>query len=334
MIDNDKIILARLLYGYKVTQCLYVAAKLDIADHLLSGAKEISEIASLVGVKPEPLYRVMRCLASVGVFNEKKEKVFSLNTLSEKLVSNAQGTLKDFVKLCGEELYLSASELLYTVQTGIPGFEKLYGMNHWEYLNQNPDKAHIFNNAMGTGSEGIINDIVTKYDFSPYKKIIDVGGGKGHIICGILSAYSNTLGVVYDLAHTHVTTTNYIKKMGLTERCKVVIGDFFESIPSQGDIYLLKVVLHDWNDQLAGKILRNCHKAMTADSKLIIIEKILDTDQYKDLACLGDINMLATLTGKERSLAEYENLLNLSNLGVARTIDTSTPFKIIEAQIV
>jgi hypothetical protein len=325
--------LGRILYGYKATQCLYVAAKLNIADYLKSGQKTINELSISTNTKPEPLYRVMRCLASLSVFQEDSNKNFSLNKNAERLLSDAEDTMKNFIVLCGEELYHSAGDLLYTVKTGLPAFDHIYGMNHWEYLEANPDKAQIFHDAMEKGTIPTIKETIGHYDFSAYRNIIDVGGGKGQLLCEILSQYPNAHGAVFDLANAKNPALEYIDKKELSHRCKVETGNFFISVPAGADIYLLKFVLHDWDDESANLILNNCRKGMTENSKLLIIEKIIDDNQFKDMACLGDINMLVTLTGKERSLAEFQKLLNAAGLKFERRVDSKTVFSIIEATV-
>jgi len=323
--------LAKLLYGYKVTQCLYVAAKLNIADHLAAGKKSIDELSKLTNTKPDPLYRVMRCLAVLGIFQEEGNKMFSLNQAADDLRSNSENTMRDFVILCGEELYQSAGELLYSVQTGKPAFDHIYGMSHWEYLEANPEKASIFHDAMEKGTGPMLREIISHYDFSPYERIVDVGGGKGQLICEILRQYPAIYGAVYDLPNAKEPALDYINTTEIADRCTVLTGNFFDHVPD-ADLHILKVVLHDWNDQHAKLILRNSRKAMPHNGKLLIIEKIVEEGQFKDLACLGDINMLVTLTGKERSLAEFQDLLNKSGFNFIRKINTSTVFSILEAE--
>jgi hypothetical protein len=324
-------LLLDLIFGYKATQCVYVAAKLDIADHLRLGAKSIDDLSQLTQSEPEPLYRVMRCLVSLGVFQELENKLFSLNKEAEKLLSDPNNTIKDYVILCGEELYKAAGELLYTVKTGKAGFEHAYGMNYWEYLNINSKHAAIFNNAMQKGSGLVINEILTHYDFAPYKTIVDIGGGKGHVVCAILGKYPHLTGVIFDMEHTRESAALYVTNKQLSNRCQIIIGDFFKSVPKEADLYILKVILHDWNDEKALRILKSCKKGMPNNSKLLIIEKLLDENQYIKNTCLSDINMLITLSGKERSFFEYKHLLEQAHFKVLKKIDTTTPFSIIEA---
>lgn len=314
-----------------MTQCLYVAAKLNIADHLATGQKSIDELAKLTNTKTEPLYRVMRCLASLGVFEEHASKVFSLNQVADELRSNSEDTMKDFVVLCGEELYQSAGSLLHTVQTGEPAFNHIYGMSHWEYLETHPEKATIFHDAMEKGTDPMIKEIIRHYDFSPYKNIVDVGGGKGHLICEILRQYPDSYGAVYDLPNAVESAIQYTESKGLGLRITVLSGDFFKFIPL-ADLYLLKVVLHDWDDKKAIAILKRCRKGISSKGRLLIIEKVVEENEFKEMTCLGDINMLVTLTGRERNLNEFKELLHKSGFNLIRKINTTTVFSILEAE--
>ena len=209
--------LPRLLFGYKITQCLYVAAKLNIADHLAAGSMHINELAELVGAKAEPLYRVMRCLVALGVFTE-KNKCFGANEISNQLETHSDNSLKDFVILCGEELYQAAGGLLYSVQNDLPAFNKIYGMSHWNFLEKNPDAAMIFHNAMERGSKSTLKKILEYYDFSRFTNIIDVGGGKGHFLCEILQTNPTARGIVFDMPNAEKSAIKFIKKRHLNNQ--------------------------------------------------------------------------------------------------------------------
>ncbi len=323
--------LAKMLYGYKMTQCLYVATKLNIADHLSLGKKSAQELAILTNANADALYRVMRCLATLGVFNEEQGKVFSLNDEAEELLTNSKNTMKDFIILCGEELYNAAGELLYSVSTGQPAFNHIYGQSHWEFLDKYPDKAAIFHNAMERGTSPMIQEIISHYDFSSFKDIVDIGGGKGQLVCEMLQINPEAHGITYDLLNAESSALDFVASSELSDRCDVVSGDFFKSIPS-GDLLLLKVILHDWDDENAKLILKNCRDSIAANGKILIIEKVINDDKFKELACLGDINMLVMFAGKERSLIEFQELLKKSGFKYLRKIDTKTVFSIIEAE--
>ncbi len=320
------------IYGYEITQCLYVVAKLDIADYLLTGSKKIGQLAQLCSASPEALYRVMRCLSSLGIFIENKDKEFSLNDSALPLTSTAHNSTKNFVILCGESLYNAATNLFYSVKSGQVGFQHSEKIDYWEYLNRNPEKAKIFNDAMETGSRFTIDAILSSYDFSFFKHIVDIGAGKGHFIGRILKKYSSAKGISFDLSHATEFAKEYIKSLQLNNRCEIICGSFFDFIPADGDLYLLKVILHDWDDDNAKVILKNCRKAVINSSRILIIEKLMETGRDLQSVCLGDINMLVTHGGKERSLSDFELLLKESNFHITSVLRTSTAFSIIEAR--
>ncbi len=324
--------LIRTLFGYKATQCLYVAAKLNIADYLVSESRTIDELAKLTNTHQESLYRVLRCLVSLNIFQEESPKVFALNANARQLVSDTENSIKDFVILCGEELYQSAGELLYTVKSGLPAFNHIYGMSHWEFLEKNPDKAAIFHQAMEKGSKNTVKDVMNHYDFSPNHNIVDVGGGKGHLLAEILSRNIRARGTVFDLENATKLAVPYIAEKKLLNRCDIITGNFFESIPAGGDLYLLKVILHDWDDEHAKLILNNCYQAMTKGSKILLIEKVIENNEHNESACLGDINMLVTYMGKERTPGEFQQLLESAGFTYLRKIRTNTAFSLIEAE--
>jgi len=322
--------ISKLLYGYIITQCLYVAAKLNIADHLENGSKSIEELATLTDTHYDSLNRVLRCLVTHGIFQIDENDRYALNDDALELLSDNENTLKDYVILCGEELYQSAGELLFTVKTGKSSFEKIYKQSHWQYLECHSDKAQIFHNAMEKGSQKLHDEILKHYDFSSYKQIVDVGGGKGHLLCDILAKYPATDGIVFDLKHAEQLSNEYVNSRNLEKRCQFISGNFFESIPENADLYLLKTILHDWSDEHALNILRNCKRAMKENSKLLIIEKVVNITP-NDTALLGDINMLAMYSGKERTLTEFQSLLNQAGLQLNCKINTDTAFSIVEA---
>ncbi|MBV8803207.1 MAG: hypothetical protein JO131_09675 [Gammaproteobacteria bacterium] len=319
------------LFGYMKTQCLYVAVKLKISDYLSSGDKSISELSELTKSNPEALYRVMRCLAAQGIYKENDNYYFSQNNNSERLITYNPEGLSDFIIFCAEELFFASSKLLQTIQTGKTAFDQYFKINFWDYLESHPEKSIRFNTAMEQGYNYTAESILKTYDFSKQKYVIDIGGGKGHLLCSILNKYMHIHGTVYDLPQAIEQTKQYIKDRKLQNRCETLAGNFFNYIPPNGDMYLLRVILHDWNDAEAIKILLNCYKAMKKSSVLIIIEKVLQKNNIDMPTYLGDINMLISLTGKERTYDEYKILLEKSNFKLAKFLSTNTPYSIIEA---
>jgi len=321
-----------ILFGYMATQCLYVASQLHIADHLVSGEKNIAELAAQSNCDADSLYRIMRCLAQRGVFYEKEDKIFALNDDARLLISSNPNTLNPFLAVCGEELYQAAGDLLHTVKKGEPAFDHHFKADFWCYLNKHSDKAKLFNDAMESSFNSTLLEIMHAYNFSLAKKIIDVGGGKGHLVCAILKNNPTAYGIVYDLPYSEDHANDLISSNHLSSRCKFIKGDFFESVPEDGDLYLLRVILHDWSDEEAIKILKNCRKVIAKNGKLMIIERVIMDDEYKASTCLCDINMLVALTGKERTEKEYEHLLNQAGFKLNRLIQTKTAYSMIEAE--
>ena len=320
-----------LLCGYMTTQCLYVVVQLCIADYIVAEEKTIDELARLTNCNADALYRVMRCFAYQGVFEEKENKIFQINDEAKLLVSTNPNTLNHFICVCSEELYQAAGSLLQTVQQGIPAFDYRFKTDFWSYLNNNPVKSKLFSDAMENGFNNTLSEILNSYDFTTAKKIIDVGGGKGHLLCSILKNNIDADGVVYDLSYLESQANDCILKSNLSSRCQFIKGDFFQTIPKNGDLYLLRVILHDWDDQKAIIILKNCRKAIFPTGKLIIIEKVMINGEHQLSTYFGDINMLVALTGKERSVKEYETLLNKSGFQLKQCISTKTAYSIIEA---
>lgn len=322
-----------LLYGYMLTQCLYTIVKLGVPDYLIDSPKNVTELAKLTMTHPEALYRVMRCLAAYGAFNENEKKEFSLNEMSSQLLTNKEASLRDYLIFCSEVMYKASTCLVDTLKTGKPAFNFYFGMNFWEYLASHPNESTLFNHAMQKGFESIVSDLIEAYDFSNAETIIDVGGGNGHFVSKILLKNAAVFGVVYDLEHVIPAAQDYIQKAVLSHRCKVIAGDFFKSIPAQGSIYLLRVILHDWADDSALLILKNCRVAMQSQSKLLIVERIINNNENKTNNYLGDINMLIAVGGKERSLDEYQTLIEQAGLKITTVKNTITPFSIIECSI-
>lgn len=318
------------LYGYQITQSLYVATKLKIADHLKLSPLTSQELAKKTHCHADALYRMMRCLSSFGIFCENSDGTFSLNEESQQLVSDNENSLTDYILLCGEELYKNAANLLHSIKTGETAFDDMYGMPAWTYLEKNPDRAKLFNNSMEKASYLVNHEILKQFDFLSSQSIVDVGGGKGHLLSAILQAHPHCTGIIYDLSHVYEAAKNMIETNGLISRCQVQSGDFFQFIPSQGDIYLLKAVLHNWDDENAIKILKNCHNAMKEGSQLIIIDRLIQDNQHKQLVCQIDIHMLLVLTGKERTLADYTNLLNAAGFNILGITLTNTSFSMIK----
>jgi hypothetical protein len=318
---------------YNLTQMIYVIVKLGIPDVLAAKSMHVDDLAASVKVHPRSLHRVLRALASQGVFTEESPGHFALTPLSELLRSDIPDSLRPFALSYGEPWWWNAwGNLLHSVQTGETAFDSVFGMGFFEYLNQAPDAASIFNANMTamTVQEG--QAVVMAYDFSLIGTLVDIGGGHGELVSAILQAYPQVHAVVFDQPSVIEGTRLRLEVAGLDERCEIKGGSFFESIPKGGDIYTLKDILHDWDDEQAIAILRNCHRSMSTSAKLLIIERIIPPGNDHTIGKLIDISMLVLTGGRERTKAEYNSLLDAAGFHVTNIFSTNMDTSIIEAR--
>jgi len=321
-----------LLTGAWTAQCIYVAVKLGIPDQLADGPLPASEVAERVGADPGAMYRLMRALASRGVLRHRSDDTFSLTSVGKALRTDTPGSVRDMALFLGHPLrWEDWSNLLYSVQTGEPAVVKLRGKPFFEYLDSNPELAESFNNAMTAGSEFAIYAVLAAYDLSGYRKIVDIGGGHGRLLSMILEKAPNAHGVLYDLPAVVDGAGPELKKAGVAERCEVVGGSFFDSVPEGGDAYLMKAIIHDWNDDDALKILGHVRTAIAPNGKLLLLESALPERSSSDIGMLIDLEMLVAVGGKERTRAEWANLLGRAGFRLSRVVHTATSVSIIEA---
>ncbi len=318
--------------GYWISQSIYAAAKLGIPDLLKSGPKSCEELASSTGTKARSLYRVMRALAQVGVFAEKQEGSFSLTPLSNCLQSDVPGSVRALAILFGEEQYKAWGDILYSVKTGESSFEHLFGMPVFQYYAQNPEAEKTFNAAMTSGSDAEKAAVVQTYDFSTIHKLVDIGGGQGSFISSILKANPNLKGVLFDLPSVVEGAKDVLSAEGVTDRCEVVGGSFYESVPSGADAYILKHVLHDWDDETSLTILKNCYKALQENGKILVVEQVVPPGNEPALAKFMDVNMMMLHPGGcERTEAEYKALFEAAGFKLTKVIPTRAMVSVIEA---
>ena len=323
--------MVEMISGFWVSRVVYIAAKLGIADELKDGAKTASEIAEATGTHAPSLYRVMRALAGAGVLSEDAEKRFSLTPLGATLRSDAPFSLRALATSeLGEVHYPSWGALLHTVKTGERGFDHVFGTDCWDYFGKHPENAQIFNQSM-TEVTRIVEPAVTKaYDFSSFARIVDVGGGHGSLLTSILKKNPQAKGVILDAPQVVEGAKERIKAEGLTERCEAVGGNFFEAVP-EGDAYIMKHIIHDWDDREAIAILKNCRKAIKEGGKVILIESVIPEGNTPGLAKFGDLVMMLIPGGRERTAEEFRALFEASGLRLERIIPTESPMCVIEA---
>ncbi len=308
--------LMQMITGFWVSSAIYVAAKLGLAEHLSGDPVNADELALRVGAHPDALHRLLRALSSIGVFKETeaKERFFELTPIGNLLRSDIPGSLRAF-SLVGREIgWEPWGELLHSVCTGETAFDHLHGEGYFKYLKQNSEAARLFDQAMA----GFITmnglAAAAAYDFSTFTKIIDVGGGSGALMEAILKQNSQVKGIVFDHPDVVGVTEKRLASSGLSGRCECIGGDFFKAVPSGGDAYLLASVIHDWDDEKALAILRNCRLAMGNSAKILLLEMVIPPGDAPFFGKLLDLNMLVNFGGQERTEAEYHDLLSAAGL--------------------
>jgi ubiquinone/menaquinone biosynthesis C-methylase UbiE len=317
--------------GYWVSRSIYVAAKLRIADLLKDSPKSCDELATATGTNAPSLYRVLRALASLGVFAETELNHFTLTPLATCLQSDTPNSVRARVIMLGEEQYRAWGELMHSVQTGGSSFEHIYGMNLFEYLAQNPESAKIFDESMTNLSVIQSAAIAASYDFSSIQTLVDVAGGQGLLIASILKSNPTLKGVLFDQPHVIERAKRFLEAEGVLERCQLAAGNFFESVPEGGDAYILKYIIHDWDDERAIAILKQCHKVMPANGKILVAEQVIPPGNEPFRGKFLDLNMLVmTPGGRERTEAEYRALFEKAGFKLTRIVPTQDEMSIIE----
>lgn len=326
---REKVLL--LLSGEWVTRCTYVATKLEIADLLARGPRSVDEMAVLTNSNADALNRVLRVLASFGVFEEVSPGVFANNDVSALLAKSNPDTLYNLSIFYGQVIHPTWDELYRCVQSGIPAFEYVFKEPVFGHFNNNVEAGLIFNDAMRDISTIVIKSSLESYPFGKFQSVYDIGGGYGHMVQALLAKYPSMKGLVYDLPEV-IDAIKANNPSLDTSRCELKAGSFFDSIPTGGDAYLLKSIVHDWEDKKAEQILRNCHKAMDQDSRLLLIEVvILPKDQSKYANCL-DVAMLAITGGRERTVEDFRELLDDTGFVLEGIYPSSTEYSVIQAR--
>ena len=328
-----------MLRGSLVTQLIHVAARLGIADLLGDEPRTADELAKAVGAHPHALYRVLRALASLGIFAERKDGRFVLTPLAEPLRSDAPASLRGSAILYGEPWWWGpCGQLLRSVLTNQAGFDHFHGADLFKYLEEHPDAAHLFNDHQTNMTRQDAATVITAYDFSGLETIVDVGGGYGTLLAGVLKAHPPARGILFEQESVIEAARTRIQAEGVEDRCQLVVGDFFQSVPGGGDAYILKDVIHDWEDDRAVKILRNCRRAITTRrdtaARILLIEKVIPPGNAAFTGKLTDITMLLMTGGHERTREEYRRLLETAGLQMTRAVETRGPSTVLEALLI
>jgi ubiquinone/menaquinone biosynthesis C-methylase UbiE len=323
--------LMQMIFGFVTTQAISVAARLSLADLLKDGAKNAEELAQVTGTQARPLYRILRSLASVGIFAEDDAGRFRLTPLAELLRSDTSDSLRDFSIFIGADWHWGAwGDLFGSAKTGQPAFEKIYNKAFFEYLGENSGPARVFNDAMTSISTAASAAVVNSYDFTGIDKLVDVGGGHGALLCSILEKYPQMHGILIDAPSVIAGTKEAIEARELSKRCEAVGGNFFAAVPAGGDAYIMKHIIHDWNDERASTILRCCHRQMPAEGRLLVVEMVIPEGNAPSFGKLMDLEMLVLLQSYERSEAEYRELFKRSGFKLTRIVSTKSAYSVIE----
>lgn len=324
----------RLLNGFRGYQLAVAACRLKLPDLVADGVGDTESLAAQTGTHEPSLRRALRGLAAWGFFAEGPDGRFLPTAVSDAFRSDRPG-LRNTTLMLSHEGYESWGELMYALQRGRPVFEHLYGKSRWEKMAENPGDAAQFNAAMVEMTKRVAMSFVAAYDFSGVRTVVDVGGGNGALLAAALAAHSGLDGVLFDLAAGLAGADSALKSAGLAGRVRIVEGSFFESVPAGGDLYLLKSIVHDWDDEHALKILQACRAAMGPEARLVVLERLLPENGVDGDSALGtlmsDLHMMVVLGGRERTTAEYASLLAEAGLRMTRPIAMASDFYAIEA---
>ena len=324
--------LLQMIYGTIITQMIAVAAQLRIADFLDGEPKSVKDLAAATDTHAPTLCRLLRALANVGFLRKRNPQHFTLTPLARLLQSDAPDSLQRYAILFGTQLwYGSLPNLLRSVQTGDSALEITFGMNLFEYLQQHPADGAIFNEAMTSVSRQEAIAVREAYDFSPFRTLVDVGGGHGFLLTTILKANSSLKGILFDRPAVVEGARALMQQEGVSDRCQPVDGDFFTAVPTGGDAYILKYIIHDWDDERAWKILSNCREAMRPDSRVLVVDVVFPTGNTPFVGKLKDMVMLSVSPGGlERTAAEFQDLFSKAGFKLNRIIATNSIVSIIE----
>ncbi len=321
----------QIISGFWVARCVYVAAKLGIPDLIKDTPKTAEELSAATATHAPSLFRVLRALAAVGVITQDKDGRFGSTPLSETLCANVPGSIRAFAMTeLGEEHYPAWGELLYSVRTGGIAFDKALGQPIWEFFAKNPENAQIFNDAMSGLTAQANEAIHGSYEFAAINTIMDVGGGHGGLITGILKKNPSTRGILFDAPQVIEGAKAAVAESGVGDRCQIVAGDFFKAVPEGADAIVMKWIIHDWNDEQSVTIMKNCHRALPENGKLILIEAVIPPGSEPHFGKFMDLNMLVMTGGRERTEEEFRNLYEAAGFRLTRIVPTESPFSVIE----
>jgi hypothetical protein len=317
--------------AFWASSVVFAAAEIGLADHL-SEPKSAAELAGKLNLKASTLHRLMRTLANLGVLTEGDGQRFALTPLGATLKSDVPGSMRSTVRTLGGPMMTRAFEnIVWSLETGKPGFEKAFGVPVFDYLAQHPTEASMFSETM-VGFHGEEPPaIAAAYDFSAFETVVDVGGATGNLLAAVLTKHAKPRGVLFDMPHVVKDAGALLQARGVSNRVSIEAGNFFESVPTGGSAYLLSHIIHDWSEEQCLTILSNCRKAMAPTSRLLIIEMVLPSGDTPHLGKMLDMVMLVAPGGQERTEAEYASLLTKGGFRLSRVVPTQSAVSVVEA---
>jgi len=319
--------------GYMASSCLYAAITLNVADHLKDGPLSIAELAKKTGSNEEALYRVLRLLASLGVFDEVSPGKFALTPAADLLRTDVPGSLRQMAVFLPDPFhYRIYGNVMHSLSTGKPAADFTLGMPVFQYLEKDQAYSQVFNDAMTAMSAPVAGAAIEVYDFSGIGLLVDVAGGHGEVLMSILRACPSVKGILADVGHVVEGAKPRIASAGLSDRMQAVACDFFQSVPAGGDAYIMKHIIHDWDDERASTILKNIATAMgTKKGKVILLESVIAVGNTPDFGKFIDIEMLLFPGGRERTADEFQSLFARSGFHMTKVVPTKSPLSVIEA---
>ena len=333
--SSDGPSLRSLIRGYETSQVVHVAARLGVADLLAEGPRTAEDLAEALQVDAGALHRLLHALAALGLLDHLGGSRYALAEPGARLRDRVPGSLRTVALLAGERSYRAWGGLLHSVRTGETAFRHVFGTGTFEYMAAHPEIAGFYNEAMAAGAAERAAAVVVAYDFSGSRTVVDVGGGHATLLIAILSANAGVRGVLFERESVAVGARARIEAAGLGSRCAVVSGDFFESVPRGGDLYLLSHIIHNWDDQRSSRILANCRAGIAPRAKLLIVEQVLPErfvpSRTAVQAAMADLHMLAITGGQERTAGAYRELLAGAGFTLTAVIETAVAESLIES---
>jgi len=331
---NSRSVLRQMVDGFRLSQAIYVAVELGIADQLSRGPRGTADLACLTGARHDALHRLLRALAAAGIFHEDEGQLFSLTPLGTGLCSGVPGSQHDWARYSvGPPAWRAWGRLLESVRSGESAFQGAHGMDVWRFRLENPDDAALFDAAMNESSEEIAALVLRAYEFGRFRHVVDVGGGNGVFLARLVAAHPESAGTLVDQTHVIEGAAHIFQSAGVGDRCRAMAGNFFEALPTGGDAHLLKFVLHNWEDDDALKILQTIRQSIEPQGRLLIIERTLARPNEGVEAKFSDLNMLVHPGGKERTLSQYAGLLEAARFRLNTAIPLLGELALLEGVI-